>query len=323
MPPESSESAITGSTSRRGFLSMGAGVVAVAAASITVPASAAGEPAAEPLLRFGVIADCQYADADTAIGRYYRLSIPKLTEAVATLNESDLGFSLHLGDFVDRFPESFDAVLPIWNKLRMSKYMVLGNHDFQMPREQVLATLSMPSSYYQFRRKGWRFVVVDTNDISLYGNPEGSPNYVLAEHMLAQLTAAGKDNAQTWNGGVGAAQLAWIEQILNHAQKEGDKVVLNAHHPIYPSSSYNAYNDDQLVDLVTSYDNVVAWFNGHNHDGNYGFTGGKHFLNFKGMVDTTETAYSTVQAFDDHLVVDGFGREPDRILPIGAPAYEV
>lgn len=318
MPLDPSDSPLTAGTSRRGLLGLGAGVAALAAAS-AAPASGA----AEPPLRFGVIADCQYADQETAIGRYYRESIPKLEEAVATLNRSDLRFSMHLGDFVDRFPESFDAVLPIWNRLRMSKYMVLGNHDFTMPREQVLAKLDMPSSYYQFRRNGWRFIVVDTNDISTYGNPQGSPNYVLAEQMLAELRAAGKDNAQTWNGGVGADQLAWIEQVLAHAQRQGDKVVLNAHHPIYPFSSYNAFNDDQLVDLVTSYDNVVAWFNGHNHDGNYGFTGGKHFLNFKGMVDTPENSYATVQAYDDHLVVDGFGREPDRVLPIGAPAYQV
>jgi hypothetical protein len=302
--------------SRRSFLGLGAGF----AAAVTTAPSAAS--AAEPPLRFGVIADCQYADKPDGPVRLYRQSIAKLREAVTTLNGEDLRFALHLGDFIDEFPESFDAVMPIWEQLRMAKYQVLGNHDFQMPREDLLNVMGMPASYHHFRRNGWRFIVVDTNDISTYGNPKGSANYTLAEQMRAQLQAAGRPNGQTWNGGVGAEQLAWIEQTLQQARHNGEKVVLNAHHPIYPLNQHNAYNDTELVDLVTSYDNVVAWFNGHNHAGNYGFAGGTHFINFKGMVDTTTTSYATVQAFEDRLVIDGFGREPSRIAPIGAPAYQ-
>jgi manganese-dependent ADP-ribose/CDP-alcohol diphosphatase len=309
--------------SRRSFLSLGAGAAAAfAVAGAPATASAASRGGAEPPLRFGVIADCQYADkADRGV-RLYRQSIGKLQEAVATLNEENLRFALHLGDFVDEFPESFDAVIPIWEQLRMSKHHVLGNHDFQMPREDVLATMKMPASYYHFRRNGWRFIVVDTNDISTYGNPEGSANYILAEQMRAELTAAGKPNGHTWNGGVSAEQLAWIEQTLKKARSLGEKVVLNSHHPVFPLDQHNAYNDAELVDLVTSYDNVVAWLNGHNHAGNYGFAGGTHFLTFKGMLDTTVNSFATVQAYGDRLVIDGFGREPDRVLPLGAPAYE-
>jgi 3',5'-cyclic AMP phosphodiesterase CpdA len=306
--------------SRRAFLGLGAGVAATVAVA---PGAASASAGSERPLRFGVIADCQYADKPDAPVRLYRLSLEKLKEAVGTLNEADLRFAFHLGDFVDEFPASFDAVMPIWEQLRMSKYQVLGNHDFQMPREQLLTTMNMPASYYDFRRNGWRFIVVDTNDISTYGNPQGSANYALAEKMRADLAAAGKPNGQSWNGGVGAEQMAWIEQTLKHARSHGEKVVLSAHHPVFPLNEHNAYNDTELVDLLTSYDNVVAWFNGHNHAGNYGFTGGTHFVNFKGMVDTKITSYATVQAHEDHLVIEGFGREPNRIVPIGAPAYTV
>lgn len=318
MPPASHDH----SHSRRRFLGLSAGVAAAFAVAGAPAASAASRSAAPPL-RFGVIADCQYADKPDRGVRLYRQSIGKLEEAVATLNEEDLRFALHLGDFIDEFPESFDAVMPIWEQLRMSKYHVLGNHDFHMPREDVLATLKMPASYHHFRRNGWRFIVVDTNDISTYGNPAGSANYALAEEMRAELQAAGKPNGQTWNGGVGAEQLAWIEQTLAKARRNGEKVVLNSHHPVFPLDQHNAYNDAELVDLVSSYDNVVAWLNGHNHAGNYGFTGGTHFVTFKGMLDTTMNSFATVQAYDDRLVIEGFGREPNRIVPIGAPAYEV
>ncbi|MGW3511088.1 hypothetical protein [Streptomyces sp. NPDC000994] len=74
---------------------------------------------------------------------------------------------------------------------------------------------------------------------------------------------------------------------------------------------------------MSSYDNVVAWLNGHNHTGNYGLTRGNHCVKFKGLADTTTTSYATVQAYEDHLLIEGFGREPNRIVPIGAPAYEI
>jgi manganese-dependent ADP-ribose/CDP-alcohol diphosphatase len=301
--------------SRRRFL----GLSALGAAAVPLGVGAGSAAAGTPF-RFGVIADCQYADVDTSGTRHYRESVRKLREAVAALNDADLDLALHLGDFVDRFAESFADVVPIFERLRMPKYHVLGNHDFQLPLDELLETLRMPAPYHHFRRNGWRFVVVDTNDVSLYANPEGSEKHELAREILDRLIAEGAVNAQTWNGAVGAAQLAWLRRVLDGARRRGEKVVLNSHHPIYPKNAHNAWNDDELVDLVTSYDNVVAWFNGHNHHGNYGFTGGTHFVTFHGMVELDTNAYATVRVRSDRFEVTGFGREPDRVLPFGSPA---
>ena len=304
--------------SRRGFLGLSAlGAAAVPLAS-QVELAGSGRP-----FRFGVIADCQYADVDTAGTRHYRESVRKLREAVTTFNDADMDFALHLGDFVDRFAESFEDVVPIFNRLRMPKYHVLGNHDFQLPMGQLLTTLRMPAPYHHFRRNTWRFVVVDTNDVSLYANPEGSEKYELARDMLDRLTAEGAVNAQTWNGAVGEEQLAWLRRVLDGARSRGEKVVLNSHHPIYPKNVHNAWNDEELLDLVTGYDNVVAWFNGHNHEGNYGFTGGKHFVTFHGMVELDTNAYATVRVLGDRFEIDGYGREPDRVLPFGSSVAEL
>ena len=63
--------------------------------------------------------------------------------------------------------------------------------------------------------------------------------------------------------------------------------------------------------------NVVAYFNGHNHAGNYGEKKGIKYVNFQGMLDTADTnAYSVIQAFKDRLEIDGFGREPDRTIKV-------
>lgn len=306
------------SLSRRRLL----GLSALGVAAVPLGVGAGPAEARERPLRFGVVADCQYADIDNWMTRYYRLSPDKLREAVAAFNDADLDFAFHLGDFIDRYAESFDEVVPILNRLRMAKHHVLGNHDFHLPREELLQTLRMPAPYYHFRHGGWRFVVVDTNDISLYANPEGSEKYEQARETLSRLTAEGAVNAYAWNGGVGAGQLAWLRRVLDRARRHDERVVLNAHHPIYPTSAYSAWNHDEMVDLVTSYDNVIAWFNGHDHHGNYGFTGGKHFVTFHGMVELDTNAYATVRVLDDRFEINGYGREPDRIVPFGRPATE-
>ncbi len=289
-----------------------------AAGAVAVPFGAGAGPAvAFTPLRFGVIADCQYADAATKGTRHYRDSVHKLSEAVATFNDADLDFALHLGDFVDRFAASFDAVVPVFERLRMSRFHVLGNHDYQLPLGELLQTLRMPAPYHHFLRGGWRFVVVDTNDVSLYANPEGSRKHALARTMLDRLTAAGAVNAKPWNGAVGQEQLAWLRRVLDGARSRGEKVVLNAHHPIFPKGSHNAWNDEEVVDLVSSYANVVAWFNGHHHQGGYGFHAGTHFVTFRGMVELDTNAYATVRVLRDRFEIDGFGREPDRVLPFG------
>ncbi len=37
------------------------------------------------------------------------------------------------------------------------------------------------------------------------------------------------------------------------------------------------------------------------------------------MLDTKENAYAIIEAVDDSLNIDGFGREPDRKLPLPDP----
>jgi len=60
---------------------------------------------------------------------------------------------------------------------------------------------------------------------------------------------------------------------------------------------------------------VVAYMNGHNHAGNYGFMAKRHFVTFKGMVDTSESAYAIVNVHEDRLEITGFGRQESMTLP--------
>ena len=86
--------------------------------------------------------------------------------------------------------------------------------------------------------------------------------------------------------------------------------------PVNPNE-HNAYNDTGLAELLSSYDNVVAWFKGHTHAGNYGFTGGTHFVNFKGMVASDLTvATSSGRVISKHSYLRP---KVDGIFIIGVP----
>jgi predicted phosphodiesterase len=274
----------------------------------------------KPSFQFGLVADAQYADQDTPPGstRYYRASIGKLADAVQTFNENDVTFTIHLGDTIDRVASNFSRILPIFNQLKGPKYNLLGNHDYAMDAKTVANVLGMPNFYYDFSYDGWRFVVLDTNDLSLYANPVGSEKYQHSKTALDVLSWSGADNAQSWNGGVDSVQMTWLQDVLSKSVKAGEKVVICGHHPVAPLNKHNAWNFQALVKVFESSGNVVAYFNGHNHDGNYAEKNGIYYVNFKGMVETPDTnAYAIIRVYPDRLEIKGYGREPNRVLKIG------
>lgn len=276
--------------------------------------------AGKPVFQFGLVADAQYADVNTPAGstRYYRASIGKLAEAVTTFNDNQVSFAVHLGDIIDRDSSSFSKILPVFNRFNGPKYHLLGNHDYAIDAKAVANLLSMPNFYYDFSFEGWRFVVLDTNDLSLYANPKGSEKYQRAEKVLDVLRWTGADNAQSWNGGVDSVQLAWLQDVLRKSVSAGEKVIVMGHHPIAPINMHNAWNYEALIKVLESSGNVVAYFNGHNHAGNYAEQNGIYYVNFKGMVETPDTnAYAIIRVYPDKVVIKGYGREINRVLKVG------
>ena len=269
-------------------------------------------------LRFGVVADCQYADVPAAGTRHYRKSVGKLQRCVAVLNDADLQFVVHVGDFIDRGFESFEPLLPIFKRCQAPTHHVLGNHDFSVAEEkktQVPGQLGLPSRYYDFSVGPWRLVVLDGNDISLLSRAKGTDEYRQAEAILAKLKSGHAPHAVTWNGAVGDTQLKWLRETLAHAEAAHQRVFIFCHFPVYPPNVHNLWNDQELLEIFESSRSVVAYINGHNHAGNYAQANGIHYLTIEGMVETADTtAFAMVHAHANTLRIQGFGRVPDRTL---------
>ncbi|MDB5739180.1 MAG: hypothetical protein JWP16_220 [Alphaproteobacteria bacterium] len=286
----------------------------LALAGLAASAPVAGR-AEEPVLRIGAIADCQYADQPDNGERRYRLSPQKLRGAVETFKTRNVDFAVHLGDFIDKGWESFDTVLPITRQLDRPWHFVLGNHDLLVAddrKRMVPERLGMPARYYSFSRQGWLFVVLDGNDVSTYGWPKGSAE----DAASLRLKAARYPDASTWSGAIGAAQLAWLDKVLDDGDALGLKAMLFCHFPLWPDTANNLWNAAEVMARIERHPCVKLWLDGHNHDGNYGVRAGIHYLNLRGMLDTAMTAYAVLNLLGDRIAVEGFGREQDFTLPL-------
>ncbi|MCG8306588.1 MAG: metallophosphoesterase [Cytophagales bacterium] len=264
---------------------------------------------------FGVIADCQYCDDPGTGVRKYSASKEKLARCIDHFNSMELEYVVHLGDFIDKNMESFRVVEPIFKNLSVPGYHVLGNHDFSVrddEKEQIPQVLGMPSRYYDFEIYGWRFIVLDGNDISFHAYPAGSAQY----REAAKYYEENGIQSPKWNGAVGDEQLEWLKNRLNSAAKDGEKVILYCHFPVYPDNPHNLWNAKEIMGILEDYSCVKAYVNGHNHEGNYGEHSGIHYITVKGMVDTYETSYAVFTVRSDSLEIRGYGREEHRVLSI-------
>jgi manganese-dependent ADP-ribose/CDP-alcohol diphosphatase len=270
-----------------------------------------------PLLKTGVIADPQYCDCSSSGTRFYRETLKKLPAAVDTFNKYEVDFVVTLGDIIDRYYESFDSVLPIYNNLNMPDYKLLGNHAFEEVDDSLKDTIiylyNMPDYYYYFSYNDWRFIVLDGTELAAYDSILHLDLWEEADSLWQSVQ--GQINAVPWNGGIGRKQRQWIENAVTDAMNNGEKVILFCHFPVYPEHYLNLWNREDIIAIVEKYDNIVAYINGHNHDGNYGFLNGKYYITQKGMVETYDTSsFSILEIYDNKLVFKSYGLMKDHTI---------
>lgn len=295
---------------RRSFLALSAAAISVSRA----------EQADAPLLSFGLTTDVQYADVDPQGERHYRESPAKLKAAVADLAKEKLPFTLHLGDVIDRDFASYDDILPLFKDLGHPVRHLLGNHDFSVKDDEkggIAALLGMPADYYAFTESGVRFLILDTNGLSTYKNPKDSNETLEAAEFMKKLAGAKANNAKPWNGGVQAAQLAWIEKELAAADAAKTPAIVCGHHPLLPEEGHHAWNHLEILQTLKSHPSVRAYLCGHNHAGNEAVIDGIPCITFKSMLHQPDvTAYAVLRLYANRLVIEGRGREKSREIAL-------
>ena len=275
------------------------------------------EQSNKPLFSFGILADVQYCDCDPMGTRFYRSSPAKLREAMSAMKKDSVEFIINLGDLIDRDFTSFKTVMDIIDSSGVKIYHTAGNHDYSVDarlKKKIPVIHSSIDSYYSFTNKNFRFIVLNGNEVSTYISSNKSITRK-AEDYIAQMKASGEVNAVDWNGGLGTSQIGWLKEQLDESVQNDEKVFICCHFPVVPETIYNLLDYKDVLRVLENYHNIVAWFNAHNHEGNYGNINLTHFVTFKGMVETQDkNSFASVEVYTNKIWIRGSGREKNQIL---------
>ncbi|TVU04558.1 hypothetical protein EJB05_47673, partial [Eragrostis curvula] len=285
------------------------------------------------------------------VPRYYRHSIAVLSRAVQSWNaHGGISFCLNLGDIVDGFcpkDRSADAVQAVVREFDGFRggpvYHMLGNHClYNLPRSDLVSALRMPTTsperaYYDFSpAPGHRFVVLDAYDFSAVGWPRGHPVSAAARKFLDarnpnddKNSPSGLDGADRrfvmFNGGVGEAQLRWLDAALRRAARRRERVVVCSHLPVHPgavSPTGLMWNYEEVRDVIHSHGAgscVVACLAGHFHTGGYAVDGrGVHHRTLEAALECPPgtDAFGYVEVYPDRLRLVGSGRMKSTEMPL-------
>ena len=162
----------------------------------------------------------------------------------------NIDFVVFTGDNIDTANEkSLKEFLSIANKLNVSYYVVIGNHEVfksqNLNKKEYMKIVSKHSkncktknANYEFKKDGIVFLVVD-------GAKEVIPG------------PAGYYKKET---------LKWLDKKLTEYKK--DKVVILQHFPIvepYYNRTHTTYNVEDYKNIIKKHSNIIAIFSGHYH----------------------------------------------------------
>ena len=93
-------------------------------------------------------------------------------------------FTIHCGDFCHDVAAA-RSMIAKYAKAPIPARHVMGNHEFECSEslEEVLAAFSMPSNFYSFDVRGFRFVVLDNN---YHHGPDGVLKHYADESAWAK-----------------------------------------------------------------------------------------------------------------------------------------
>ena len=313
-----------------------------------------------PLFKFGIIADVQYADSTDIPAfnggmRRYKQSLRIFEEAVNSWPK-DISCAVCLGDQLDGKTAStqtqsscLSELLSIANTLQAPLHYCFGNHDYYTfnrtslhkhfipPMSSSIGGACSPDKlYYDWAPfPGWRFVLLDSYDVSLIGSSSlehlDLAKAILKDNNPNDLSVGGgwfnnlpRDRYRyvPYNGAISQLQLSWLRSVLSKAEERNEKVVFFCHQPIYSPNKPQSvvWNSEEILEIVHSFKNTFMWIAGHDHGGQYvKDVYGLHHVVPPAPLECDEggTAYGHIDVFEDKFVLNWTGKGPDSrsILP--------
>jgi len=266
-----------------------------------------------PLIRFGLMTDLHAHDIDSPLeGKWMAHTEERIHAFTDAMNAWDPDFVIELGDFINgwvvlgadpgdpaRIPEVLAWAQALYQHFTGPRYHVVGNHDlYNLDKEQLREILGMDALYYSFDVGAVHFVVLDV-----------------------QYAENGSDLAHTYTGVAGFVpefEIAWLRHDLAGTEATTiifvhqmlDKQIEEWGRPLIA-------NQAEVHATLVAAGNVIAVFQGHDHDNGYSVSDGIHYITFEALVDQgtlPSWAQITVDTHARTLLIEGVGNQANYAL---------
>jgi len=293
----------------RGVWNRRALLLALLAVYVAVGASAAP-------LRIGIFTDLHAHDTNSPLDRFLMVDwAERLQACVDAMNAWPADLMIELGDYVNgRFvlgaelgdPERIPAILSaadaVYATFDGPRYYVLGNHDLgDLTKAAFLDFVGASRANDSFDADGYHFVLLD-----------------------AQYQADGKDRSEEFwymPGFVPEDVLDWLRNDL--AATELPTIVclhqrLDLEFEIRHGGP-EVLNHDEVRAVLVEDGDVIAVFQGHDHQGGYSYLDGIHYVTFTALIGRIggkppTWAYVTLDPTARTIQIIGEGEQEDLFL---------
>ncbi|MCA9263506.1 MAG: metallophosphoesterase [Planctomycetales bacterium] len=250
-----------------------------------------------PQLRIGLMTDLHHADKQPMGTRHYRETIPKLTEAVQKLNESQVDLTVELGDLIDSTDSledellALDAIQAEFTKVQNDRHYVLGNHCVHLlEKSEFLDRTSRREPHYAFDHGDHHFVILDAcyrHDMEPYG----------------------RKNFEWNDSNIPTAEIDWLRQDLKSAAKP-TVIFVHQRLDLDPPNHYAIKQSAAIREVLEQSRQVVAVLQGHSHKNEHQELNGIHYCTLRAMVEgsgESSNGYAILDLFaDGSLKLHGF-----------------
>ena len=232
-------------------------------------------------VRFGLVTDIHAHDTDSPLeGKWMTHTEERLAAFTSAMNAWKADFVVELGDFINgwvvlgadpgdpaRIPDVLAWADSLYTKFDGPRYHVIGNHDvYNLDKEQYRTILGIDRTFYSFDVAAFHFVVLDV-----------------------QFAGDGSDLAHTYTGVAGfipEAELGWLRADLTASDRPTiifvhqmlDTYIEEWERPLVA-------NQPEIQAILASDGDVIAVFQGHDHDNVYHLIDGIHYVTFEALVD--------------------------------------
>ncbi|MEX0594460.1 MAG: metallophosphoesterase [Balneolaceae bacterium] len=251
-------------------------------------------------VRLGIVTDPHYAELSTWTTRHYRESLFKLSEAARFFDREQVDALLELGDLVngaeennERHAEVAEQALALF---RGPRYHVLGNHDLDALSKETFQSIvrneGVPpmDTWYSTDIEGIRLIVLDAC-FKEDGTPYNAGNYHWQD---------------TW---IPRNQLDWLQKELD---REKVPTIVAVHQCLSGDEAHRVKNAEEVRALLSGSGQVLAVFQGHQHQGGHEQIDNIHYVTFQAVVEgsgASENAYSIAEIrADGRIAITGYRR---------------